>query len=585
MRKTANSGVPVQKVNYPKEYMHRISYTKLTEQQILDKLRAATAGPVSASPLSDALAGRTLRIVTDSGPTLAYRFTASNRLSLSENGDDAVETGYGALTLGRVVFFSHLVPGTQRGYHVVVDQESSLATVFDTWFSGFEDNREVQREIFHGYVEQDGQAPPSVRHGITNRVEGNGFYWKQDNGVETLEFFPSVFYSNFVDLTRFGGELSYCAPSDYVKITDTLYTYARVEAEFSGILTLYVFDLNRAEQVGVRLGFDESDTLEYYVFNGRGESVGQLAVFSPFDDKGETVPLGNRQIPQQRGGRPVYRPMRSNWTMTRAEVDTAVAANRNAFVQDSAMAGNKMPVSELLAGKEMTLRFDRGPVIEYQVEDMRTLRWRREGERGWNQERYEAWESTPGVVMFGHFLSGAPEHDCMKIVADFDRGLVSCVNGTMGTPYIANESAAKTFFGVIETDGINPPKYHRHEFTTDLVGSALTWNYSPGLTSMHLYSTPHSLSWIIFLENGAVGMEWSGPASYVKIRDDLYLVYWLEEACNGVLGTILVNKRTMHDCGIGYSCRPNGLSLSSIGAHSRNAGKFDIMKYFARADV
>ncbi len=576
----------MQTVRYPQEHMHRISYTKLTEAQITERLRATNNGPSSASPLSDALTGRTVRIVTDNGPALEYRFTSSNRLSLSENGAAAVETGYGALTLDRVVFFSHMVPGTQRGYNIVIDQDSRLVTVFDVWFSGFDDNREVQREIFHGYVDEAGQTPPESRHGITNRIEGNGFYWKQDNGIETLEFYPSVFSSNFVDLTRFGGELSYCSPTDYVKVTDNLYIYARVEAEFSGILTMYVLDLRSESQVGVRLGFDETDTLEYYVFNGKGESVGQLATFSPFDDKGETIPLGNRQIDARRGARPVYRPMRNDWTMTADEVNAAVAGNRRVFPEGgSAMSGNGMPISDFLVGREMTLRLDRGPVVQYQFDGIHQLRWRREGERRWTDERYQAWEAMPGVVMFGHLLSGAPEHDCLKIVADFDRGLASCINGTMGTPYIANESAAKTFFGVIEASGVNAPRYHRHEFSTDLVGSALTWNYSPGLTSMHLYSTPHSLSWIIFLENGAGGMEWSGPASYVKIRDDLYLVYWLEEACNGVLGTILVNKRTMHDCGIGYSCGRNGLSLSAIGAHSRNAGKFDIMKYFARSDV
>ena len=43
---------------YPKEQMHRIKYTKLTPEQIAGKL-AAVSGPTSASPLSDALAGKT----------------------------------------------------------------------------------------------------------------------------------------------------------------------------------------------------------------------------------------------------------------------------------------------------------------------------------------------------------------------------------------------------------------------------------------------------------------------------------------------------------------------------------------------
>ena len=98
---------------------------------------------------------------------------------------------------------------------------------------------------------------------------------------------------------------------------------------------------------------------------------------------------------------------------------------------------------------------------------------------------------------------------------------------------------------------------------------------------MHVYTTPHSFSWIIFLESGAGGLEWSGPAEHVKIREDLYLFNWLEEACNGTLGTLIINMKTMHDCGIGYHCGTKGLSLSSIGVHARNAGGYDIRKFYA----
>ena len=48
---------------YPKEQMHRIKYTKLTPEQIAGTLAAVTA-PTSASPLSDALAGNTIKIAT-----------------------------------------------------------------------------------------------------------------------------------------------------------------------------------------------------------------------------------------------------------------------------------------------------------------------------------------------------------------------------------------------------------------------------------------------------------------------------------------------------------------------------------------
>lgn len=568
----------MQKIAYPQEQMHRVAYTKLTEAQIAAKL-AAAQGPKSASPLSAVLAGKSLRIVTDNGPTLSYRFASDTRLSLSENDGRAVDAGYGALTLEHIAFFSHLLPGTQRGYHVIVDQRSGLATVFEVWFSGFSDNREVQREIYFGYAAENGKAAPATRHALTNRVEGKGFYWKQDSGVETLDFYPSTFYSNFVELSRTGGELGFCAPSDYVKIDDELYVYSRVECELSGVQTLYVLDVNHAEQVGVRLGFDAADALEYYVYAGRGEWVGQLAQFERFGDVAATpMPAPANGAPLAKGARRVYRPMRTNWTMTKDEV--AALEERNVFAGPTPMAGNKSPVSEFLVGKELTVRFDNGVAVDYRFDEIQRLRWRRSGESAWHEERYESWESAPGVVMFGHLLTGAPSHDCYKIVADFDHGLITCIHGTIGSEYIANEAQAETWFGVIEMAGVTPPKYRRHHFTDELVGRAVTWNYSPGLTSMHLYTTPHSLSWIIFGESGAGGMEWSGPASYVKIRDELYLAYWLEEACNGTLGTILVNLRTMHDCGIGYHCGRDGLRLSAMGAHARHAGRFDIAKYY-----
>src|SRR5262245_33492685 len=528
---------------YPKEQMHRIKYTKLTPEQIGSKLSAAANGPTSASPLSDVFAGKSLKIVLDGGPALSYRFTDRTRLSLSEGDGTAVQAGYGALTLDRVTLFSHLIPRTQRGYTVVIDQDSNLATVFEVWFSGSQanrdirDEREVQRQIYYGYVEQTSKTAPTARHGITNRIEGKGFYWKQDTGIETLEHYPTVLYSNFVELTRFGGELSFCSPTDYIKISDDKYVYSRVEAEFSGTMTTYLLDLNRVEQIGMRLGFDEADALDYYMFRGHGEWLGQIAQFEQFGDVGTRIAAGNRAAPAAKGARSVYRPLRTNPAMTKAEVETAVAQSTMVFPERSAMAGNKGPVSSWLVGKELTLRYDNGMAIQYRFDEIQKLRWRREGagDAGWREERYESSESAPGVIMFGHLLGGTPDHDAFSIVVDFDNALVTLLHGTLGTPYMANEAAVKTVFGVVEMKGLTPPKYRRHQFTDELVGRAVTWNYAlasggmPGLTSMHLYATPHSLSWIIFQESGAGGLEWSGPASYVKIRDELYLAYWLEE--------------------------------------------------------
>ncbi len=266
--------------------------------------------------------------------------------------------------------------------------------------------------------------------------------------------------------------------------------------------------------------------------------------------------------------------------MTPAQVDAVVAKKTTVFGSGSPMAGNGLPPTGWLAGKSFTLRYDHGPAMEYRIDDAGTLNWRKDGQGGWTKARYQAWEPAPGVMLFGHLLDGQPDHDGHMIVADFHQGMVTCFNGYLNTPYFANEAGVRILLGVIEMDGLIPPKYRRHQVSNELLGRAISWEYSPGLTSMHLYSTPHSMSWIIFTNSGAGGMEWSGPSAHVKIRDGLYFLYWLEEACNGTLGTIVINLRTMHDAGIGYHCGDEGLSMSAVGAVARHAGRFDITRFY-----
>jgi MoaF N-terminal domain/MoaF C-terminal domain len=577
------SGTP-----YPKQPMHRIAYTKLTKEQIAVKLGPiADHGPKSISPLAADFAGQSLRIVTDGGAALSYKFASNSRLSLAENGGKAVSAGFGALEMDNVCFFTHLVPGTQRGYAVVIDRRSRLATVIELWFSGYDDNREVQRQLYFGYVDGGGEAP-TERHAVTNRLEGRGYHWRQDNGTETLEYYPSSAYSHFVELSRTGGELGFCAPSDYVKLDNDFFVYTRTECEFSGTFTAYVLDMNRTQQMGVRLGFDENDELHYDLFRGTGDIVGQIAHFEKFEDNsGNPVPgPKDKDGKPIKGARAVYRPLKTMEKLTPEEVDKVVKEHSNAFPARvttggaAGMSGNALPVSDFLVGKTFTLRYDHGPVMEYRIDGVDALNWRMDGKGDWRKARYQSYEVAPGLVLFGHLLEGAPNHDGHIIAADFHQGLVTCYNGYLNTPYIANEAGARALFGVLEMDGIQPPMYRRHSRTTEMLGRCITYSYAPGLVSMHLYSTPNTVSWIIFTPDQHGGLEWSGPGDFVKIRDGIYFMYWLEEACNGTLGTILLNLNIMHDAGIGYNCGTRGLSMSTIGAIVRHAGKFDVDKYF-----
>jgi hypothetical protein len=563
---------------YPAVPLFRCPYTQLTEAQIVHQLALAAQGrPGSKSALEIGLAGQTVRIVTDGAGTLNWQFGQGNRVTF-----DGATAGYGALTLDHVTLFTHVVPNSTKAWAVAWDRHSNLATVFELWWGGgpAPHTREINREVWHGYVATEG-PPPSGRHTPTLRMEGRAYAWTEDTGMRTVEYYPSVTYTHWVELDRLNGGRGYSAPADYIQLTEDLYLFARVEAEFSGMLHLYVLDANRLTQAGLRLGFNGADELEYYMFRGTGEWLGQNARFEKLGDfSANPIPIEN----SKKGERRIYRPLATMDKMTPAEVDAAVAASTHVFDRPSAMAGNGTPPSGALATRSFTIDYDDGPAMEYRFVSNDLLQWRKDERGDFRQARYNAWEVMPGAFIFGHLLQGERNHDCHIVVADLESGMATNYHGFLNTPYFANEAGAETLFGKIEGQGIPDPGPRRHERTRDLLGRAFTWEYSPGLNSMHLYSTPNTTSWIIPNSNtGHFATEWSGSGDFVKIRDQLYFARWQEEACNGTLGTVLINMRTMHDAGIGYHCGKNGLSMSPVGAPARHAGKFDVDKFFPRA--
>jgi len=591
--------------------LHRFDYTDLTIEQIGRKLEETEAGPDCQSEFSDALVGRSLEIVTEDGPTLEYTFEDETRLRVSEDSGSPIQVGYGALTLGRMIVFSHMIPGAQKGYNVFLDRETNLVTVLEVWFSsgrtevtvtGQEvatEAREVQREIHFGHVATAVDEPLDYHH-LTNRLEGTGMYWQQDTGIETLEFYASVISSNFVELTRHADDLSYCSPSDYVLVDDETFIYDRTECEFSGIMTMYAMDLFSETQVGVRLGFNERDELEYYMFRGTGEVVGELSSQAPFDERGKRRHPGSDGSDQaadpSKGRRLAYRPERSFPDMAEADVHQAAEERTISFPSDTdsldeetgVLSGDPPPFTDLLAGTEFTLRYDDGPAWEYRIDGEDALRWRPEGTQAWRDESYRAIEIDEQLVFFSHLHGGSRPRTSVKIALDLSNGLTTCIHSEMGTDYYANEVSYTTHFGVAEMDGVETPRYVRHEFTDELVGRGYTRTYSEEMTSMHLYTTPHSSAWTIYDDDQTLWSQWSAPATYVKLRDGVYVVNVVEEACNGAETCIVENEKTDRASGFGFHGGEDGVTLGAIGAVARDLGRYDVSEFFgprARTDA
>jgi hypothetical protein len=568
-------------------------YTPLTAEQIVAKLKPSPKAG-SASPFSKALSGKSLKIVLDQGPALEYKFLSIDKLTFSEGGAAAVTAPYSARELDGIILFTHMIPGTVRGYGIIYDTGTNLVTAFELWFCGFEkDKREVWRHFMFGYVDT-GAPAPEKRHALTNRIEGKGTWWKNDNGVEMLYFFPSVVWSSFVELSDPLGGITITAPSDYIKIDDRLYIYSRVEQEYSGTFTLEVIDLLTVRHIGMRLGFDKNDALDYTMYSGEGEVTGQSTNLEPLTDYGTEIPYTEQHRkminPSNKGARPSYRPRFMHKDYTRAEVDEIIRTNCKIFEGRSIMSSfNTMEVSDYMVGKQFKLRYDDGPAWEYDIIDTKRLKWREEGEKAWHSGIYEGYEPAKDIIIFGHICTGTDPLRCLIQAVDFSKALATCVDAQLGNGRKPWEVGHKAIFGVLEIKGGPvPPAVERHGFTTELVGKVFSWTYGQFMQSIHVYSTPESYSWTIILPNNAGGWMWSSPCLYVKLRDDAYLMSWTEDACNGNQGTFILNPRIMHDGGFFFGIgdnSPDGKSdvhLTAMGAFARPLHGFDIMKYYGK---
>ena len=562
-------------------------YTPLTEEQIRQKLTPVPKA-VSASPPAGILAGEKLQIVLDEGPTLDYDFN-EDMLTLREDGGEAVSAPYTAKQLGGIILFTHLIPGTVRGYNVVIDKKTNLATVFEVWFCGFEpDKREVWRHYLFGYV-RTGEPAPVKRHGLTNRLEGLGTYWKNDNGTEMLYFFPSVVWSSYVELDHPRGGITITGPSDYIKINDRCYLYSRVDAEYSGTFTLEVIDLFTVEHIGVRLGFDLNDELDYQVYYGSGEVTGKATNLEPLSDYGTELPENARpRSDAPKGSRPSYRPRFVYPDLTKEQVDELIKHKCKIFEGRSIMASrNTMEVTDYMAGMSFLLRFDDGPVWEYAIIDSSRLKWRVPGETDWQEEIYQSFEPAKDIILFSHLCTGTNPLRCLTHAIDFSKALVTCVDAQLGNGRKPWEVGHKAIFGVLEMDvGPTPPAVERHDFTTEMVGRAQANIYSDFMHSVHVYSSPTSCSWTIMMQNNTGGVMWSSPCLYVKLRDDAYLMSWTEDTCNGNQGTFILNPQLMHDSGFFFGVGGQGddlyVMLTTLGAYIRPLAGFNIMKYYDR---
>ena len=588
-------------------------FDSMTTEDVNAKVLASPRAEFYGVPCK-CLAGRELklRLAGEFAPKqLDYSFTDEAMLNFTENGV-SYDAPYTADCIGSVVLFTHLVPETTRGWHIVYDMDTELVTAFETWFGitvpvgmdlmGTREPthtrdipREVQRHYHFGYNDA-GQKAPEKLHTTTNRLEGRGMHWLFDGGDEILTYFPSVVCSTTVDLNPPEDTLTVTYPSDYIRINDEMFIFARWGVEFGGEMWLDVLDMFDMDAVGFRFGFDADDEFIYCFHDAALTVTGDAAHL-------ETITLNGDKSPPMatlsgKGARYAYRPKDMDIPMTKAEAHEAAKTQQIFdFSGPNIMAsGNTLEFKYDLVGRKFSLTYDqvRTPyawsaknipdrliqAYEYDFTTKEALRWREPGGT-WHEEKYVCFEPARDIYFFSHMLTGDPDFASVTHAVDLSNGLTTCVYARVGSWTSEWEIGATVLFGVASGEGIAPaPFSKRHDFTTDLVGKSYAWAYSDSMSSIHVYSSPHSYSWTIFQSDNSGGATWSSPCFYIKLRDDAYLFQWVEENCNGSQGLVCFNPQIMHDGGFFFGCGHTGLRLNVTGAYARDLGTFNIMPYF-----
>ena len=590
------------------------TYNPLTPEYVEEKAKAIGA---AAGGGCGCLNGLKFEVKLDgqfAPAKLAYEIKDEKELVVTEN--DATYTApYSSICQGPITIMTHLIPGTSRGWHLVIDRRTWAVTAFETWFGitvpvgldlfGAKKEpdyysdipREIQREYYFGWLDMGNNEKPEKLHTTTNRIEGRGLYWKYDTGYEILTFNPSTSCTTFTELGAVQGGITVTNPADYIRIDDENYIYARWEVEFSGKMWIEVMNFFDFTAAGMEFGFEKDDSLTYKLHRAELELTGDAAHLEKINSFGDKERPMAATLGKKKGGRYSYRPMDIDVPMPREEAHAHAAEKQTIFGrgQKANIMGSKnnLDFNYDLVGKEFKVWADnekyaqapwsgyKGTPWEYKFIDKETLQWRY-GDMEWQTEYYTCFQPDKKLYHFAHLMTGDPDYSMVSHVIDLQNGLATIIKAGIGNWQSEWEAGANVQFGTVEYGDLKAPFARRHHFTDELLGQCFAWAYTETMNSIHVYSSPESYSWTIFGSDNGGGATWSSPCFYIKLRPDVYLFQWVEEKCNGSQGLVVINRKIQHDGGFFYGVSHAGLSLSITGAYMRELGKFDIAKYFDR---
>lgn len=246
-----------------------------------------------------------------------------------------------------------------------------------------------------------------------------------------------------------------------------------------------------------------------------------------------------------------------------------------------------------LAGRELTLCMDSGWDYTLRFE-RETVTWGRAGEAQ-RTDSYVCLKAEEQTYFINAEIPGVTPRLGLTLILDDENDLVTVIEGRQGMnpkfPYLVEIHAH--FGAVLRPDGTLNEK--RHGYTTDMVGRAILWTYSPSFRIIHVYRTERYYNVTMpvpekaptpeeLAESKALAESFAGykdptePALYIRIKKGIYVFAFAEQNLEKFTGpktrgnslAFLMNLERMTDVGRSFGTnaqqQPENYCFGAYGA-------------------
>jgi len=203
-----------------------------------------------------------------------------------------------------------------------------------------------------------------------------------------------------------------------------------------------------------------------------------------------------------------------------------------------------------------------GKTMEFIMDDMDNLTYRFiSGEKiSWSTDGITLKEeyaqilnlyTEPDIFLVNHLREGTFPLENITLIIDLKTSLITLVHAKLGDSRRPRDVEREFHFGYIKTPESKGTEL-RHAYTTDLVGKIIDWHYDyeNKFVVKHLYMNNEHMAYLLLESHEKEkGLLEAAECDYIKVRDHIYIMSWLEKGHQGMQAVTVIDIRELIDIG------------------------------------